>query len=469
MRAMVCLLVVAFLATSPGTQGSAEGVCTALAAKGFTCAAEGRLSKVVPNGHDGSEQLADISPPEGARSSSGPTPLRAIIVSRVSTTPQAGADKASRKLQVDACRRAAEAAGYTIVKVIEIAVSGAKAEAPHLALITRMADKKQAEAVFFYNGDRSFRDTELGLAQLKKWKTLGLKVFWGSREIDIEDADTKMTTTVELAFSSHKRDKLSHASKYRHHYAKTEGRWYASAPLGYTLTSDRKLLLNPEVAVLVIELFRNVADHMAFSAITMQAAKKLRLTLTKLSALIANPIYKGVIRLGRQEYAYEADGLRPYRIVDDDLWEKAQAGLRRTRGWQDKQELLEALARDTGEIFLVDAMIRAGKFLCDCGKPFHYNGVKHVRRRDVPQLICSGGHSKGIVTAKDFDDAVNPHASCFECRAMRKSDFVVVPISGGFRVVCERCGWRTRTRRHPFAKPASDAPRGGDRRLDEFD
>lgn len=377
----------------------------------------------------------------------------------MSTATQASPKKKSLDGQIKDNRETAKKFGFRIVKEIKIPICGAEAEAKHLQMITNLVIARKIEAAIFQNMDRSFREVLLGLQLISDWKKL-IRVIINRQEIDWDNPDNKLMNTIELGFAEHRRGKLIQAAKKKEKYAEEQGRWYGGRPpIGYSLDKDTRTLTISEESQVIQQLFEEVSQFGRY-AVHENAARILNLNEKKLIKIVRDPVYRGVNRYGKNEYPWP-----PYRIVSDELWEKAQLMSPPKPSRKRKKNPFDEVASYLEPNNLAIILIEKGMIRCpDCGSKVILNGSNILRKRiEVPEIKCINGHFNLLTECHEIDN-LEPITICWECRERRKNRFRVVKAKTtvtGWRIRCLSCGWGTRTRDFPFGESKTDRENGG--------
>lgn len=419
----------------------------------------------VPDEHARSEQPPHIPPPQASKRKRLRRRKRAFLVPRVSTPQQGKPDKVSLDLQIEQMTAFCNRMDFEVCKAKPVAFSGAKEDAPHLQELRNAIEAHQVDVVCFYNHDRAFRDVFVGLGFLKLATDHGVDVYFGDHLFDPSDPDDYLATLMQLVIASHRRGQLQKAARFKHEYVRRQGRWYRpTIPVGYDFVDETGTLAPNHKAVLVAEVFHDVASTPCFLALTLEAAKRLKLDDKSLHQLIENPVYRGQILYGGELYDWD-----PYRIVPDDIWYQAQENLHSRRPRKRRQNLMAKLAKELGNAAILDTLLADGHIPCrSCGASVRRNGITRIRGLDVPKVRCENGHEYAIVGSHAIQDLQHLMA-CWDCGERRMSHFSVThPWNLWWHIQCKTCGWKTRTLRCPFRPNPKPPPPAQNRGLSDF-
>jgi DNA invertase Pin-like site-specific DNA recombinase len=227
----------------------------------------------------------------------------------------------------------AEANGLKVGEVlIDLDKSGGTLDRPGLqAALERVRAGRSGGIIVAYLS-RLSRDTVQGLQVLEQITAAGGAVYAPNLP-DYTTPDGKMLTTVQLAIDTGYRERKAAELETAKENAVRNGIAVNSrAAVGLRKRKDRRLEHDPRTAPIVRELFERRARGDGPTALgrfleqhrvkTSQGSR----TWSKPAVMdvIRNPVYKGVLRYGRDDRYLNADGVIGGPIVDAATWEAAQ-------------------------------------------------------------------------------------------------------------------------------------------------
>lgn len=246
-------------------------------------------------------------------------PLAGLYV-RVSTEEQA-LHGYSLAAQEEALRNYATALGYDIHKVYCDEGKSAKElkKRPALQELLTAAEQKQVSAIFVYKLDRfsrSLKDLILTIEKLKEW---GVDFISLQDKIETASASGKLMFHIISSFAEFERNIIGERTSFGMGRKSREGGAVSKPPLGYSMI-DKKLILDPEKANLVKELFNEFLNS---NQSLNQLSRKYGLSVNGLKKVLSNRTY-----LGEVKFAGESHNGVHRALIESELFEKAQAKLK---------------------------------------------------------------------------------------------------------------------------------------------
>ena len=171
--------------------------------------------------------------------------------------------------------------------------------------------------ILFTKWDRFSRNTADASQMIGNLRKMGSEPQAIEQPLDLSVPETKMLLAIYLAMPEIENDRRSMNIYAGMRRARKEGRWMATAPLGYknkSTESGVKYIAPHEPAATIVKwAFKQLADgNLNVAQILRQARKKgLKCSKTSFWATMRNPVYYGKIAISKfkNEEAYLSNGL----------------------------------------------------------------------------------------------------------------------------------------------------------------
>lgn len=224
---------------------------------------------------------------------------RAIIYIRVSTDEQA--DKGySLTHQEERLRKYCELNKIEIVAIFKEDYSAKTFERPEFKKLLQLAKKNKGKInyLLFINWSRFSRNAGDAYGMINQLSKLNIEAQAIEQPLDLSIPENKMMLAFYLAAPEVENDRRSLNVTYGMRRAKKEGRWMASAPIGYKNVRDEKgkaLIIPNEFAPLMKEAFEELSKGLFSQKEIFHKLKKkgLKCTLNNFQFAIRNPVYCG--------------------------------------------------------------------------------------------------------------------------------------------------------------------------------
>lgn len=274
-----------------------------------------------------------------------PRPLRCAIYTRKST--EEGLAQSFNSL--DAQREAGEAfiasqqtRGWVVVEehYDDGGFTGAHMDRPALQRLLASVDTGQVDCVVVYKVDRLSRSL-LDFARLmERFERRGISFVSVTQEFNTTTSMGRLTLNILLSFAQFEREIIGERTRDKLSAARRKGKWIGGWPvLGYDI-KDGRLVVNPEEAEQVREIYRIAAEAPSLEAVVQICAARgyqtkswtsqkgtkhpsSRLHRTTLRMLLSNVLYAGKVSHKGTVYPGEHES-----IVEQLLWEQVHAQLR---------------------------------------------------------------------------------------------------------------------------------------------
>lgn len=313
-------------------------------------------------------------------------PGRVLLYVRVSALMgRSGDDFHSPDVQVTAMRRAT--AGMREVAVIDddIDQTGRTFDRDGIARIRELAENRAFDVLAVYNLARFGRNTMEGLRFLNWLADRGVTILSASEHVDTSTPAGRWMLTTLLGLAEMRSDEIGveWASTIRHRAL--AGKHHGRVPTGYVRGEDGHLAPDPLLGPAVTQAFRDYADKGVVRAIRrrLQAATGLTVASSTFKAMLSNPAYRGVVRVGARgpAGAVEVEGAHE-PLVDEETWGLVQARIARDRRMPPR--LVEPK-------YALSGLVRCGA----CGRRANHRVERgHVKIYCVNQIemlkVCTG-------------------------------------------------------------------------------
>lgn len=215
--------------------------------------------------------------------------------------------------------------------------------------------------------------------------------------------------------------------------------------------SPTPLQVEEQAADAIQALYMRVANGPWWDSLRSREASDVGLGPASEQALIdliSNPIYRGAVTYGADEIPHE-----PYRIVDDQLWYRANAALPKadTRRGNRNREAMRELSDLLDQAETIRAIVNGHHIRCRrCKRRLRWDGTTTTQGVRIPVLRCSGGcgHRTPLLVSEDLK-TLKPRLRCLDCEASFLEDFHhrYDATRRKYHLKCKRCGWESWTRR----------------------
>lgn len=360
---------------------------------------------------------------------------KTAIYARTSTSGQE--ERHTIESQLTDCRDYCETKGYPIVgEFVDDGVSGAipLEERPQGHALLEAARQKQFDCVVIYCADRLGRDALEALLALEKFKELHLNVEFKVQSFDATP-EGKFQFTVMMAVAELERALIARRTAGGRRRVAKEGKHMAShAPYGYQVDPKTKQLSpHPWQASIVQWMFRESATDKGAYAIATKlndlgilpprlGRKYDEWASSGVHQLLTNPRYIGQGSYGGVEVAYP-------RLIDDETFQRVQAGFQRRRGAPHESKVVY--------------LLRHRIFCRRCGAR-----MKGITRGDHAYYVCRNRRERGEKRAPHGDAKWSVRADVLEAVIkQRLVELMTAPeyLLGSAEFYEERAGQLTET------------------------
>ncbi|MEZ4741082.1 MAG: recombinase family protein [Bdellovibrionota bacterium] len=272
--------------------------------------------------------------------------MRCAIYTRVSTEEQTRKEYNSLESQEEHCLKYVDLKkedGWTHVETYtDPGYTGGNVNRPGLQRLLQDAASDKFDTVLVYKMDRLTRSIRDFYQLWELFEANNVNFAASSQEINTTTSQGKLMLHIILSFAQYEREINSERVRDKLAQKAAKGQWTGGwVPFGYDYDKSKKILVPNEqesIAVnLMFEIFaetksqKNNADRInALGYRTKQREKKvgankdkrtgnLRFSMTRVSEILGNPIYLGIIRFKGKDYDGEHEGI----IKNRDLWFKA--------------------------------------------------------------------------------------------------------------------------------------------------
>jgi DNA invertase Pin-like site-specific DNA recombinase len=317
---------------------------------------------------------------------------RMIGYVRVSRVAGRGDDLVSPEIQR---RKIAEWAALHDTEIVrwfdEIDQPGSRLERPLFQEALQLCEQGEADGIAVYRLDRFARSVVHGLQCIKRLQEADARFVSVSEGFDAGTDVGRLVLTILFAFAELELAKITRSWYDAVSQAIEAGKYIAAkVPVGYVKGEDGRLVVDPEVAPKVQEVFRlraqgtswrELAEYLEGEGIPTAWGNDFW-TASSLRNVVMNRAYLGEARQGTivNTEAHEA-------LVSEKEWRAAQPG---ERVILRKEESRSALC------------VLRGLLVCGgCGKRMLVGASSdHKRRPNPPHYYCRGRHSGGRCPAR---------------------------------------------------------------------
>ena len=228
----------------------------------------------------------------------------------------------SPQLQREQIEAVARREGLEIAEVIEeLDASGGDASRPGWNRAIEMVERGEVDGIAVWNLARFSRSVKDALSALERIQDAGGNV-WSATEDFGDGPSGKMLRTILLAVGEAERDRARATFSAATASAVERGIHVAGKiPLGYARGPDRRLVLDPATAPVVLGLFERRARGWSWTRLARWLADEgHEMSENGVAGLVRNPVYTGQARYGpsKKDDAHQA-------IVPRSLWRRCQS------------------------------------------------------------------------------------------------------------------------------------------------
>lgn len=249
-------------------------------------------------------------------------PQRVVLYVRVSALMGRGGDDFhSPEMQVAAMRRAT-ASMREVAVVDDIDVSGTTFSRRGLDRVRQLVEAGEVDAIAVYDLSRLGRNVLESLQFLKWINERGVTIVSACEQIDTSTPAGEMMLINMLSIAQYRSREIGRAWQQIINRRAARGRHHGRVPTGYRRDPDGRLEPDPATAAAVTAAFAAYAAGVAHREVRrrLQAATGLTLAAGTMKGLLANEVYRGVVRL--RGGARVEDAHAP--LVDEVTWQRVQ-------------------------------------------------------------------------------------------------------------------------------------------------
>jgi DNA invertase Pin-like site-specific DNA recombinase len=277
----------------------------------------------------------------------GPRSVPVAIYARVSTDNQVGGRFDSCESQTAICReyvhQRASQGWHEVASFTDAAYSGGNMNRPGIQNLKRMIEAGQVKVVVIFKLERMSRN----LDEWGPFRTFldknGCRLVSATEDISEDEPEGRLKNNIMLSVADFERRNTAKKTRIKMREQAKRGFWNGGhVPYGYTYDKNTQTLqLHPEEAAVVRRIFEQAAQLVSLTdianALNAEGLRtKERLLYRRdgsadtlggrifrsdgIRLILRNPLYRGAVRFGGQEYAAQHAAL-----VTADLWDKANA------------------------------------------------------------------------------------------------------------------------------------------------
>lgn len=261
--------------------------------------------------------------------------VRALAYVRVSALMgRAGADFHSPEVQLDGIRGLLNREGLREVGVIDddIDVSGQTMTRKGIARIRALVESGEVDIIAVHTLSRIGRNLAEALTFIRWLRERGVRVVSASEGFD-ETPEGQFQLGLWLNLAELQGQQIGASWARIIERRARLGRAHARAAVGYAKAPDGRLVVDPEIAPAVTEMFAAYARGDPISSITatFAAARGLPISRRTVKHMLANALYNGRVVV-RSKLAGDMDfpGIHD-KLVEDDAWRQVQVRLAEDR------------------------------------------------------------------------------------------------------------------------------------------
>jgi len=274
----------------------------------------------------------------------------AAIYARVSSPNQL--NNYSLDEQIRICRERCELMGWKVRYIFrDEAVSAKDTDRPMFKKMMEKAKQKKFDVLVFWRLDRLCRSLMDAIRIEKELREYGVALHSVTEQIDTTTPVGRFNFRNLASAAELERDLIRERARMGMHAMALQHKWpNKKPPLGYNIRTDGKLEVNEEEAKLVRKIFKmyietksmpQVAFLLNKHGIKTKDGKEWKASSVK--KILENEIY-----IGRYKVAGVDDYVEEYRIIDNELFEKArEIRLRFKRGEGKKEPMPEERKKGT--------------------------------------------------------------------------------------------------------------------------
>lgn len=242
--------------------------------------------------------------------------------------------------------------------------SGGSLERPALDRLLQDIDTGRIDMVVVYKIDRLTRSLMDFAKLVDRLDRSNCSFVSVTQAFNTSTSMGRLTLNVLLSFAQFEREVTAERIRDKISASKKKGMWMGGIPpLGY-VARDRQLIVNPQEARTVRQLFDLYLEHRCISAVKMKAdalglrsrptrnGNRALLSRGRIHALLTNPIYIGEVRHKSRRYPGRHEA-----IIETDAWEDVQTSLgaqaqgraRGSQGTAPRSPLVGRITDETGD------------------------------------------------------------------------------------------------------------------------
>jgi DNA invertase Pin-like site-specific DNA recombinase len=354
--------------------------------------------------------------------------LPAAIYARVSTDDQVGGRFDSCDSQAAVCRDVLKARGcHEVACLTDAAYSGGTMDRPGIRDLKRLIEDGEVKVVVVFKLERLSRNIDEFGPFRAFLHQHGCELVSATEDISEAEPEGRLKNNIIMAVSDFERRNVAKKVRIKLREQAKRGIWNGGmVPFGYDYDlNTQQLTPNPSESLLIKRIFEQAAELIPLTDIAnaLNAAghrTKARIFARRdgtqaqvgsnyfrgdgLRLILTNPVYRGVIRFGGEEYPGRHEPL-----VTPDLWERANAA---TTKLPPRERPTVILSRDRhghvlkGVVFC--AHCRRALIPHDSGKkdpsgrPYRYYDCGQVTRKTRDQTCPVGRIAAGSLEAVVF-------------------------------------------------------------------
>ena len=277
---------------------------------------------------------------KGPKTKDTPDNRKVAVYCRVSTHNQGQGEYSSLDSQESDLRAYTQAKGWTVYSVYIDTKTGTTLERDELTRLIHDAREKKFDVVAITKLDRISRSVRDFLELDDTFTKLGIDIVVTKQNIDTTTSAGKMQRTIMLAFAEFERDMIAERTREKLFSQAQKGYWGGGhAPLGYE-SKDKKLVVVPGEASIVVEIFGRYLEYQSISKVvnylnSRPFKTKLRrssdgtrttgggdFALSTVGGILNNRIYVGLISYKKELFK----GLHE-PIISNDIFNEVQKQL----------------------------------------------------------------------------------------------------------------------------------------------
>lgn len=235
--------------------------------------------------------------PTSAQASSREGPLRAAIYARVSSPKQASIPQ-----QIDLCRQRCELLEIDVKFILkDHGVSGKDIERPQLMRLFQLCEDRRVDIVVVWKLDRLVRSLRHLLNTYEWLQERKVDLHSVTEQLDTSNAFGRFNFRNIASAAELERELIGERARMGKLAQAHAGKWTThSPPIGYRLTEDRKLVIDPKEAKLVRRIFRMYMKKIPLTEISRrlseeghQTRRGRRFSPSTVDSILRNLIYDG--------------------------------------------------------------------------------------------------------------------------------------------------------------------------------